>query len=136
LSEDPIGFASSDFNFYRYVGNSAVNLIDPTGLFDMSCYANCIENRRWDLWKYLVPFTPVPKKYVPPYRVPVPSQPWTTPYSVGLYGAGRAGVPKSITGPLRRGGRFVAPTVLIVDGAHDWYLLVDCALECKDNNCE
>jgi len=32
LSEDPIGFASGDFNWYRYVGNSPVNRIDPLGL--------------------------------------------------------------------------------------------------------
>jgi len=28
ISEDPIGFALSDFNFYRYVGNSPVNFVD------------------------------------------------------------------------------------------------------------
>ncbi len=32
LSEDPIGFDSGDFNFYRYVGNNSVNKIDPSGL--------------------------------------------------------------------------------------------------------
>ena len=31
LSEDPIGFNSGDYNFYRYVGNTPVNLTDPTG---------------------------------------------------------------------------------------------------------
>ncbi|WP_295421970.1 RHS repeat-associated core domain-containing protein, partial [Sulfurovum sp.] len=31
LSEDLIGFASGDFNFYRYVLNSPVNYIDPYG---------------------------------------------------------------------------------------------------------
>ncbi len=32
LSQDPIGFASGDFNFYRYVGNSPGNFRDPSGL--------------------------------------------------------------------------------------------------------
>ena len=32
LSQDPIGFASGDFNFYRYVGNSPANFRDPFGL--------------------------------------------------------------------------------------------------------
>jgi len=32
ISEDPIGFMSGDFNFYRYVGNSPVNFGDPSGL--------------------------------------------------------------------------------------------------------
>ena len=33
ISEDPIGFASGDFNWYRYVMNSPVNLVDPNGEF-------------------------------------------------------------------------------------------------------
>jgi len=32
LGEDPIGFGSGDFNFYRYVANDPVNFIDPWGL--------------------------------------------------------------------------------------------------------
>ena len=39
LSEDPIGFRSGDFNFYRYVNNSPVDLIDSWGL-------NGFDNRR------------------------------------------------------------------------------------------
>ena len=31
LGEDPIGFNSKDFNFYRYVGNDPINFIDPNG---------------------------------------------------------------------------------------------------------
>jgi len=31
LGEDPIGFSSGDFNWYRYVGNSPTNYIDPSG---------------------------------------------------------------------------------------------------------
>ena len=36
LSLDPIEFESGDYNFYRYVGNDPVNLVDPSGLT-----ANC-----------------------------------------------------------------------------------------------
>ena len=32
ISEDPIGFVSGDFNWYRYVWNSPLNLTDPLGL--------------------------------------------------------------------------------------------------------
>jgi len=31
LGEDPIGFSSGDFNFYRYTWNSPTNFIDPYG---------------------------------------------------------------------------------------------------------
>ena len=31
LGEDPIGFSSGDFNFYRYVGNDPVLFYDPYG---------------------------------------------------------------------------------------------------------
>ena len=32
ISEDPLGFAAGDVNFYAYVGNDAVNASDPSGL--------------------------------------------------------------------------------------------------------
>ena len=32
ISEDPIGFDSGDFNWYRYVGDDPVDLVDPWGL--------------------------------------------------------------------------------------------------------
>ncbi len=31
ISEDPIGFAGGDVNFYAYVGNNPVNFTDPSG---------------------------------------------------------------------------------------------------------
>ncbi len=35
ISQDPIGFASGDFNWYRYVGSDPVNFVDPSGLSDL-----------------------------------------------------------------------------------------------------
>ncbi|MFM7738667.1 MAG: hypothetical protein ACKO9H_04625, partial [Planctomycetota bacterium] len=32
MSEDPLGFAAGDTNLSRYVGNSATNAVDPSGL--------------------------------------------------------------------------------------------------------
>jgi len=40
LGEDPIGYNSGDFNFYRYVGNSPVNYVDPMGLYWLNDLAN------------------------------------------------------------------------------------------------
>jgi RHS repeat-associated protein len=37
ISEDPIGFGGGQANLYAYVGNSPLNLIDPTGLDATSC---------------------------------------------------------------------------------------------------
>jgi len=39
VSEDPIGFSSGDFNWYRYVGNRPVSLVDPLGLLE-KCRTN------------------------------------------------------------------------------------------------
>lgn len=33
ISEDPIGLAGGDVNFYAYVGNNPVNRVDPLGLY-------------------------------------------------------------------------------------------------------
>ena len=41
MSEDPIGFGSNDFNFYRYVGNDPVRLVDPEGLSKESGVGGC-----------------------------------------------------------------------------------------------
>jgi RHS repeat-associated protein len=35
ISEDPIGFEAGDANLYRYVGNSPINRIDPSGLLTL-----------------------------------------------------------------------------------------------------
>ena len=39
ISSDPIGFESGDVNLYRYVGNSPVNRVDPSGLASMELTA-------------------------------------------------------------------------------------------------
>ena len=42
ISQDPIGFASGDFNWYRYVGDSPVNFVDPYGTCGGLCIAAAI----------------------------------------------------------------------------------------------
>ena len=39
MGEDPIGFASGDFNWYRYVGNSPIVYKDSSGLEAYNCTA-------------------------------------------------------------------------------------------------
>jgi RHS repeat-associated protein len=41
ISQDPAGFAAGDANLYRYVGNSPLMLIDPSGLGSTS-YTNAV----------------------------------------------------------------------------------------------
>jgi len=59
VTEDPIGFASSDLNFYEYVGSAPTIYTDPLGLepccggFD--CFLRCVATYRWD-WKWLTGF--------------------------------------------------------------------------------
>ncbi len=40
ISEDPIGFAGGDVNFYAYAGNSPVVFVDPFGLDKDKCASN------------------------------------------------------------------------------------------------
>ena len=44
LSQDPLGFAGGDSNLYRYVGDSPVDNVDPSGLF------------WWEAWEYTKAF--------------------------------------------------------------------------------
>jgi uncharacterized protein RhaS with RHS repeats len=51
LGEDPIGFSSGDFNFYRYVGNSPAYWIDPSGLGKLGALKKALKEvyKRLDL---------------------------------------------------------------------------------------
>jgi len=44
LNQDPIGFKAGDINVYRYVWNSPLNAVDPSGLsaYDPGCMAACV----------------------------------------------------------------------------------------------
>jgi Pretoxin HINT domain/Colicin D len=46
ISADPLGFGAGDTNIYRYVGNSFVNEIDPSGL--ISCVPGDEESSWWN----------------------------------------------------------------------------------------
>jgi RHS repeat-associated protein len=63
LSQDPIGFAGRDVNLYRYVGNLATSLLDPTGLSGLK-----IGERIWELKKLLEDVVVKAKKLTPEQR--------------------------------------------------------------------
>ena len=79
------------------------------------------------------PVASYPKRILSPFRVPKSDQPWTTIPSVIDHYIGR----RTMRDFMRKilGVQRVATAVIFIDGIHDWYLLIDCALECKDNGC-
>ncbi len=58
ISEDPIGFASKDTNWYRYTWNNPVNLVDHNGLYgtkDCSYYKKVADKTGDFYYKYIGP---------------------------------------------------------------------------------
>jgi uncharacterized protein RhaS with RHS repeats len=48
LQPDPVEFAASDYNLYRYCHNDPVNRTDPTGLQDDTCQLTSCGKGDWD----------------------------------------------------------------------------------------
>lgn len=77
LSEDPLGYAAGDANLYRYVLNSPVNYIDPTGQAAVLAQA---------------PIAPPPPAPAPvPPTIPAPAPPPGPLGGAGLAGLGQLG---------------------------------------------
>ncbi len=79
ISEDPIGFASGDFNWYRYVGNDPVDFLDPSGL---DCISSCLLHYPYS-WIYLGTLSPLsnlktPSEYASARRRSTKASPWTS----------------------------------------------------------
>ena len=52
VSQDPVGFRGGDANLYAYVGNDAINLLDPEGLWT-AAVGWTFGGRRWMGWRKL-----------------------------------------------------------------------------------
>jgi hypothetical protein len=138
------GFLGRSTNLYAYVDNATTIHIDPLGLVASSCcsntwtncWASCIEKYRLNYWQ-AIPFLPVPKILVPPFRVVVPTQRMTTVLSsIGnLVGGGGT----ALGGALRGIGRVASPiatALTLGEGAWDGGVLIVCAELCRRDKCK
>jgi RHS repeat-associated protein len=95
-------------------------------------YGRCVRENRLDYWQ-IIAGSAVPKRAVPPFRVPNPRQPLTTPASVAAHGVTRAfpqsAVARNLARGLRGGGRVVsrvATPLTIAEGLYDIGVLGYC----------
>jgi len=130
ISEDPIGFDSGDFNFYRYVGNSPINFIDPSG---KDCISKCLLNYP-GAWIYFGTLGPLlnlktPSEYFSAKKRSPKASPWT---SVDRrFGSNPKGGATARGKPIGKGG-----TTAIGIGAFGagYFLgaLANCSLKCNN----
>ena len=85
LSEDPIGFASGDFNFYRYVGNRPSSLVDPLGLLEKCRSSGLLYHVYWRDGNRSVGFYPTGSPYGSPGYYQYPDQYHDIPKSCEAY---------------------------------------------------
>jgi hypothetical protein len=138
-----VGFFVEEINPYAYVTGNPVKFGDWLGLARSccslswsSCWGDCIREHRLDWWE-LIAGSAIPKRLVPPFRVPNPNQPLTTPASVVAHHIRRAA--PSIARGLRAAGRLVskvATPLTIIEGFYDWGVIGWCGFECKQDPCQ
>jgi RHS repeat-associated protein len=97
ISEDPLAFAGSGPNFYAYVGNNPISLVDPLGLA-----TNCVTN---------TPLGPVCQDWDPNGMTWIDNQPpQPPPPPSGLAGTGCSCPEKHLSGGLSVTAAVVLPT--------------------------
>lgn len=139
---DPLG-VEAGVNLYLYASSNPVTFFDSLGLETecctkvfSDCWGDCIEARRLDYWQ-IIPFSALPKRILPPFRVVNPQNPLTTiPSSI----ANRLGGRSSRLGSfLRNAGRVVsrfATPAVIFEGFYDGTTVVACVAECASDPCQ
>jgi hypothetical protein len=123
------GFQPGPNEFELNLYEELVSQLDIDGLE----YGNCVRENRLDYWQ-LIAGSAVPKRVVPPFRVPNPNQPLTTPASVAAHGVNRAfpqsAAARNFARGLRGTGRVVsrvATPLTIAEGLYDIGVLGYCA---------
>lgn len=64
IGEDSVGFDGGDANLYRYVGNSPIDSVDPSGLFK-------IDVHYWPVDISQIPFGNLLNKFIKPYHIDI-----------------------------------------------------------------
>ena len=102
---------------YSYALSNPITVGDANGLWPVFgedfnfCFSNCLDRENARLINYSIPFIPLPKSCLPPFRTPNPLQPMTTPLSsLGNLLGGRANVLGSLLRDAGRlGSRVITP---------------------------
>ncbi|HSN11211.1 MAG TPA: RHS domain-containing protein [Propionibacteriaceae bacterium] len=133
LELDPIalrGEFNTEFgvDWHNYANGNPLRYTDAEGLLSYdACLMRCIEKNRLDYWQ-VIPFSALPKRLLPPFRVPYPSQPLTTLPSVAQHY-----LPDFFGNGLRTFGRWVSPVAtvgLVFEGFYDIGTIGNCAVTC------
>ena len=139
---DPLGI-DAGVNLLLYASSNPVAYFDALALRPSccttpwsDCWGDCIEARRLDYWQ-VIPFSAFPKRILPPFRVPRPTDPLTSiPSSLGHLLGGRS---SAVGSALRTGGRFasnIATPLTVFEGFFDATTVIACAGECASNPCK
>jgi RHS repeat-associated protein len=138
---DPLGTLAG-VNQFLYASSNPVRHLDPAGLLECctrpwdQCWASCIEARRLPFWQ-VIPFSALPKRVLPPFRVVNPTQPTTTVSSSAAHLLG--GRSSAAGSALRNFGRRVSSVgtaLTIFEGFFDLTVVIDCANDCSSDPCQ
>jgi RHS repeat-associated protein len=139
---DPLGMEAG-VNVFLYANTNPLGYVDRHGLRSEcctksweDCWGDCISARRLKLWE-VIPFSALPKRVLPPFRVPWASQPLTTiSSSLGHLLGGRA---SAVGSAFRTAGRYTSPVataMTVFEGFYDAATIGYCAAQCSSDSCQ